>query len=309
MITFSVVSPVYNAAKILPELIDRIENSLKPLNLDYEIILVDDGCKEGSWGIIEQYCNNNIKIIGIKLSRNFGQHSAISAGIDKSKGEYIIVMDCDLQDSPEEIPNLYNKVLEGYDIVLARREKRKDSYLKKLSSKCFYKTLEYLSDIEQDQAVANFGIYNHKVINAIKLMKEPIRFFPSMVKWVGFSKTSIEVKHDNRYLGKTSYNYKKLFNLAIDIILAYSIKPIIIVIKLGFFISFLSFIAALIYFLRWFFGTITVVGYTSIIISVCFFSGLIIAILGVIGLYVAKTFESAKNRPIYIIEKQLSYEN
>jgi dolichol-phosphate mannosyltransferase len=307
MILISIISPVYKASAILPELVKRIENSLAPLTITYEIILVDDGCMQGSWNVISQICNNNNRVIGIKLSRNFGQHSAISAGIDKSKGEYIIVMDCDLQDRPEEIPNLYFKALEGYDIVLARRVKRNDSFFKKLSSKFFYKTLEYLSDIEQDETVANFGIYNHKVINAIKLMKEPIRFFPSMVKWVGFSKTSIEVKHDNRSIGKTTYNYKKLLNLAIDIILAYSIKPIIIVIKLGFLISFLSFIAALTYFLRWFSGTITLVGYSSLIISICFFSGLIIAILGVIGLYVAKTFESAKNRPTYIIEKWLNF--
>jgi glycosyltransferase involved in cell wall biosynthesis len=306
MILISIVSPVYKANEILTELVNRIENSISNLTNDYEIILVDDGCPFGSWDQITKLCQVNKMIVGIKLSRNFGQHSAISAGIDKAKGEYIIVMDCDLQDRPEEIPNLYFKALEGYDIVLARRVNRNDNYFKKLSSKFFYRTLEYLSGIEQDETVANFGIYNKKVINALKSMKEPIRFFPSMVKWVGFSKINIEVKHDIRPNGKTSYNYKKLLNLAIDIILSYSIKPIEIFIKLGFFISLLSFIGALVYFLKWLSGSITVIGYTSIIISLSFFSGLIVATLGVIGLYVAKTFESAKNRPIYIIEKQIN---
>ena len=305
MILISIVSPVYKAVSVLPELVDRIENSVSHLTNAYEIILVDDGCPDGSWVEINKLCKFNEKIIGIKLSRNFGQHSAISAGIDKANGEWIIVMDCDLQDRPEEIPNLFSKALEGYDIVLARRVNRNDRYFKKLFSRLFYKVLEYLSDIKQDETVGNFGIYNTNVIKAVTSMKEPIRFFPSMVKWVGFSKINIEVKHDIRLNGKSSYNYKRLFNLAIDIILAHSIKPIKIFVKVGFLISMLSFIAALLYFLRWVSGSITVIGYTSIIISLCFFSGLIIATLGVIGLYVAKTFESAKNRPIYIIEKQV----
>ena len=306
MITFSVVSPVYNAAKILPELIDRIENSLKPLNFEYEIILVDDGCKEGSWGIIEQYCNSNKKIIGIKLSRNFGQHSAITAGIDIANGEWVIVMDCDLQDRPEEIPKLYSKALEGYDIVLAKRFERKDSFIKKFFSKFFYKTLKYLTGIDQDETVANFGIYNHKVIKSIISMKETIRYFPSMIKWVGFTTTKIDIEHNTRHSGKSTYTYRKLLELALNIMLSYSIKPIFLTIKAGLIISLLSFLVALIYFLAWLNGSIIIIGFTSLMISIWFLSGMIIATLGIIGLYIAKTFEVVKRRPIYIVDLKIN---
>jgi glycosyltransferase involved in cell wall biosynthesis len=303
---FSVVSPVYNAANILPQLIERIEVSLKSLNLDYEIILVDDGCKEGSWGVIEQYCKNNKNLIGIKLSRNFGQHYAITAGIEIAQGEWIVVMDCDLQDRPEEIPKLYSKALEGFDIVLAKRINRKDSFIKKNFSKMFYITLKYLTRIDQDETVANFGIYNYKVIKSVVSMKESIRYFPSMIKWVGFSTTKIDIEHNPRHSGKSSYSLRKLLELALNIMLSYSIKPIFITIKAGFAISFLSFITALFYLIKWLSGSIVLMGFTSLIISIWFLSGIIISTLGIIGLYIAKTFEAVKGRPNYIIEKQIN---
>jgi glycosyltransferase involved in cell wall biosynthesis len=302
----SIVSPVYKAALILPELIDRIVMSLKEFTSDYEIILVDDDSQDGSWDVIKHECAINDKVIGIKLSRNFGQHSAITAGIDKANSEWIVVMDCDLQDIPEEIPNLYFKAIEGYDIVLARRIDRKDSFMKKLYSNLFFKTLNYLTGLDQDKAVGNFGIYNYKVINAIVSMKESIRYFPSMVKWVGFSYSKIDVKHNSRFSGKTTYNFKKLINLALDIILAHSIRPIKLTIKIGFTISALSFLTALIYFIKWLNGSITILGYSSLIISIWLLSGLILATLGIIGLYVAKTFEGVKERPLYVIDKFIS---
>jgi glycosyltransferase involved in cell wall biosynthesis len=303
---FSVVSPVYNAANILPQLIQRIEVSLKSLDLDYEIILVDDGCKDGSWGVIEQYCKNNKSLIGIKLSRNFGQHYAITAGIEIAQGEWIVVMDCDLQDRPEEIPNLYSKALEGFDIVLAKRINRKDSFIKKYFSKMFYKTLKYLTGIDQDETVANFGMYNYKVIKSVVSMKESIRYFPAMIKWVGFSTTKIDVEHNFRHSGKSSYSLRKLLELALNIMLSYSIKPIFITIKVGFAISLLSFLAALFYLIEWLNGSIFLMGFTSLIISIWFLSGIIISTLGILGLYIAKTFEVVKGRPNYIIEKQIN---
>jgi glycosyltransferase involved in cell wall biosynthesis len=302
----SIVSPVYKAALILPELIDRIEKSLKEFTSDYEIILVDDDSQDGSWEVIDHECTINDKVIGIKLSRNFGQHSAITAGIDKASGEWIVVMDCDLQDIPEEIPNLYYKALEGYDIVLARRAIRKDTFIKKYFSRLFYKILEYLTGIYQDEAVANYGIYHFKVIKAVVSLRESIRYFPSMVKWVGFKITKIDVEHGSRTIGKSTYNFNKLLSLSLDIILAYSVKPIKLIIKFGFLVSLFSFFAAIIYFIQWLRGSILVVGYASLIISICIFSGIIISTLGIIGLYIAKTFEGVKNRPIYIIDTEIN---
>lgn len=300
----SIISPVYYAEKILPVLVERIESSVEKITTDYEIILVDDCGPDNSWEVIESLANTNSKIIGIKLSRNFGQHYAITAGLDQAKGDWVVVMDCDLQDQPEEIEKLYNKALEGFDIVLGRRFDRKDRFLKKLFSKIFYRTLGYLTGTEQDETIANFGIYNRNVVNAVVSMRESIRYFPSMVKWVGFKSTKVNVVHDERNEGESSYNLKRLINLALDIILAYSDKPIRLLIKVGLFISGISVLVALIYFIKWLKGDVLVLGYTSLIISLWLLSGIILSTLGIIGLYVGKTFEGVKNRPIYIIDKK-----
>ena len=299
----SIVSPVYNAEKIIPVLVERIEKSIEKITSDYEIILVEDCGPDNSWEVIENIANTNPKIIGIKLSRNFGQHYAITAGLDQAKGDWVVVMDCDLQDQPEEIEKLYNKAQQGFDIVLARRFDRKDHFFKKLFSKIFYRTLGYLTGSEQDESVANFGIYNRNVVNAVVSMRESIRYFPTMVKWVGFKSTKVNVKHDERNEGESSYNLKRLINLALDIILAYSDKPIRLLIKTGLLISGISVLVALIYFIKWLKGDALVLGYTSLIISLWLLSGIILSTLGIIGLYVGKTFEGVKKRPIYIINK------
>ncbi len=302
-IHISIVSPVYNAENMVEELVQRITNSVKTITDNFEIILVEDCGPDNSWNKIKEICKVNEKVKGIKLSRNFGQHYAISAGIENTSGEWIVVLDCDLQDVPEEIPNLYNKAQEGYDIVLARRHDRKDTFLKRMSSKFFYKTLSYLTATNQDSAVANFGIYNYKVIDAVNSMTENVKYFPSMIKWVGFTKTSLNVKHSERPEGKSSYNLSKLLNLALDIILANSDKPLRLITKLGFFISAFSFLFAAIYFMIAVFKGFAVTGFASIIVSIWFFSGLIMFSLGIIGLYIGKTYEQSKNRPSYIIKQ------
>lgn len=299
----SIVSPVYNAEKIIPFLVERIERSIQNITSDYEIILVEDCGPDNSWEVIEKMAKTNPKIVGIKLSRNFGQHYAITAGLDQAKGDWVVVMDCDLQDQPEEIEKLYKKAQEGFDIVLARRFNRKDYFFKKLFSKTFYRTLGYLTGSEQDETVANFGIYKRNVVNSVVSMRESIRYFPTMVKWVGYKSTKVNVEHDERNEGESSYNLKRLINLALDIILAYSDKPIRLLIKTGLLISGISVLVALIYFIKWLKGDVLVLGYTSLIISLWLLSGIILSTLGIIGLYVGKTFEGVKKRPIYIINK------
>jgi polyisoprenyl-phosphate glycosyltransferase len=299
----SIISPVYNGEFILHELIERIHRAVEPLNHDFEIILVDDFSPDRSWEIIERLVAKFPKVRGIKLSRNFGQHYAITAGLDDAKGEWVVVMDCDLQDLPEEIPNLYAKAQEGNDVVLARRIIRKDGFFKKLSSKLFYRTLAWLTGSQQDESIANFGIYHKKVIVEIVKMRESIRYFPTMVRWVGFKQTSISVNHGANEDRKSSYNFKRLFNLALDIILAYSDKPLRLTVKLGFVVSFSGFLFALFTFIKYLNGDIIVKGYASLIISLWLLAGFILMTLGIVGLYVGKTFEGVKNRPIYIVEK------
>ncbi len=301
----SVVSPVYKAPKILPELVARLERSLSKITDSFEVILVDDGCPWDSWSVIEALSKNFKFIKGIKLTRNFGQHYAITAGLDHAKGDWVVVMDCDLQDQPEEIHKLYNEAQNSFDIVLAARENRKDSPLKKLFSKLFYSLLSYLSGANYDHRVANFGIYSQKVITAINQFRESIRYFPGLVQYVGFKSTTINISHASREEGQTSYNLKRLYKLALDVILAYSDKPLSMIIRLGLLCSFTSFLYGCFTIWQWYRGEIIVLGYTSLIASLWFLSGIILSTLGIIGLYLGKTFQSTKNRPLYLILHQI----
>ena len=300
----SIVSPVYKAEKIVAQLVNQIKKHVSPITDDFEIILVEDGSPDDSWQSIENECKAESRVKGIKLSRNFGQHYAITAGLDHANGEWTIVMDCDLQDRPEEIRNLYLKAKEGFDIVLARRAVRKDSFTKRLSSKIFYSVLSYLTGAKQDPSIANFGIYHRKVIAAIMQLREPIRYFPTMVRWVGFKKCLLDVAHDFRHSGKTTYNWRKLLKLALEIMLANSNKPIRLVVKLGLIIAAISFFFGLKVFYSYVTHKITVPGYTSLQISIWFIGGMIMAVLGLIGLYVGKIFEAVKDRPIYIVAEK-----
>ncbi|MBS1754980.1 MAG: glycosyltransferase [Bacteroidetes bacterium] len=304
----SIVSPVYKAEEILDQLILRITNSVNTITGEYEIVLVEDGGNDRSWDIIEKYCKKDNHIKGIKLSRNFGQHYAITAGLDICRGEWAVVMDCDLQDQPEEILKLYSEALKGYDIVYAKRKQRHDGVLKKLFSNLFYKIFAWLSGVSQDGSIANFGIYSRKAINAVNSLREPMRSFATMIKWVGFKSTAINVEHAERFAGRSTYNFKKLLRLALDISLAYSDKPLRLTVKVGVIISSSAFLVGLFTLYRYFIGKITEPGFTSLIVSIWFLSGLIILTLGVIGLYVSKIFEGIKQRPLYIIEKIIGNE-
>ena len=299
----SIVSPVYKAENIVAQLVFEIKEHVKDITQDFEIILVEDGSPDQSWQAIQHQCNQDERVKGVKLSRNFGQHYAITAGLDFAEGEWVVVMDCDLQDKPSEIHKLYNKSQEGYKIVLARREVRNDIYQKRLSSKLFYKTLSLLTGVKQDPAIANFGIYHKDVVRAINHMREPFRNFAAIVKWVGFSPITINVEHSKRMEGNSSYNFNKLMKLAIDTILAYSNKPLYYIVGFGFFVSFIAFITSLIIFIKYLIGAITVMGYTSLILSIWFIGGMLITFLGIVGLYIGKMFEGIKNRPIYIISE------
>ncbi|WP_266202570.1 glycosyltransferase family 2 protein [Pontibacter kalidii] len=302
----SVISPVYKAEAVLEELVSRISSSVESITDNYEIILVDDRSPDRSWEKMVAIANANPRVRAIRLSRNFGQHYAITTGIDIARGEWIVVMDCDLQDKPEEITSLYKKACEGFDVVLARRFERKDRLVKRMFSKIFYRTLGYLTGTHQDESVANFGIYNSKVISSVKSLRESIRYFPTMVQWVGFETTSINVEHAERSQGKSNYNFDKLLRLALDIMLAFSDKPIRMVIKFGLFIALLSFVFVGFTLYKWLNNDIEVLGYASLIISIWFLTGCTLVTIGVVGLYVGKTFEGVKNRPLYIIDKDVS---
>jgi dolichol-phosphate mannosyltransferase len=299
----SIVSPVYRAEFVLDELVERIAKSIPSDFTSYEIILVDDFSPDESWSKIVEISNKNLNVKGFKLSRNFGQHYAITAGLNQVSGDYVVVLDCDLQDQPEEIEKLYLKSKKGFDVVLARRFQRKDSFYKKTVSKLFYKALSYLTGTKHDATVANFGIYSKQVINEVVKLEEKIKYFPTMVRWVGFSTSYVNVEHASRSEGKSNYDLKKLLNLALDIILAYSDKPLRLIIKFGLTIALVSFLMVIYVLFEKLTGKVSVSGYASLIISIWFLSGCILTTLGVVGLYIGKIFEGVKNRPSFIIDK------
>jgi glycosyltransferase involved in cell wall biosynthesis len=303
-IVFSVVSPVYQAEAVVAELVRRLVAALEPLTPHFEIILVDDGSLDNSWQQITVQATHERRVRGLRLSRNFGQHAAITAGLDECRGEWTIVLDCDLQDRPEEIAALYaHAQLGGYEVVLARRVARQDAWSRKFLSRLFYQVLSYLTDTKQDPAVANFGIYHRKVIAAVLRMRESIRYFPTMVRWVGFRVGYLAVVHAERSVGYSSYGLSKRLRLGLDILLAYSDKPLRLTIKLGLLLSGGAFLFVPITLIRYWAGQISQPGYTSLIISIWFFSGLLLSVLGMVGLYIGKTFEQVKNRPLYVVDE------
>jgi len=302
----SVVSPVYGCKGTVVELYHRVKKVLETENISFELLLIDDGSPDDSWPLIEELACLDDRVKGILLSRNFGQHNAITAGLEHVSGQWVVVMDCDLQDQPEEIMKLYTKALEGFDIVFGKRIERKDNFIKKFLSKNFYRALSYLTQTEQDSSIGNYGIYEAQVIEAVCRMGDQQRFFPTLVKWVGFRYTSVEITHSPRTIGKTSYTFHKTLNLALDAMLAFSDRPLKLIVKFGAYISLLAILYAIITFIRYCTGSIQVMGYTSLIISIWLLSGIIILILGIIGLYIGKTYEKVKDRPQYIVKTSVN---
>ena len=288
------------------ELVRRVAESVSTITDSFEIILVNDASPDNSWAEIVKECERDTRVKGLNLSRNFGQHYAITAGLSYAKGDWVVVMDCDLQDRPEEIPNLYAKAMDGYDSVFAQRINRSDSWLKRWSSKCFYKFFSYLTETKQDASVANFGIYSRKVVESILAMGDKVRYFPTQVQWVGYSKYYLPVEHDSRLEGKSSYNIRKLFRLAFDTIVSFSDKPLRITVKIGLVITFISFLIGLIYLIQYLRGEIVVMGYASLIISVWFICGILLSLIGVVGVYLGKTFEQTKGRPTFVVDDKIN---
>ncbi len=307
--TISIVSPVYNSEYMVEELVKQIKKNVSLITNDFEIILVNDSSPDNSWEIIIQETLKDKRVKGINLSRNFGQHYAITAGLKYVKGDWVVVMDCDLQDRPDEIINLYNKAQKGWDIVLAKRVNRKDKYFKRLSSKLFYFLYNYLSGINNNSNIANFGIYHFKVINEYNKMKEFARSFPSLIKYLGFKTCELNVKHSERLEGVSSYSYSKLFHLAGDVILSNSNKPLKVAIKIGFIISILSFVIGLYNVIAYLIGFIKVPGFTTTIFSIWFVGGIILIFLGIIALYISKIFDQVKERQLFIISDMINIEN
>lgn len=297
----SIVVPMYRGREFLSELNQRVAQAALSRFSDYELILVNDASPDNCWEDIVRLGQVDPHVKGLNLSRNFGQHYAITAGLAYATGTWIVVMDCDLQDMPEEIPRLYDKASEGYDSVLAQRVERQDSWLKRTQSRCFYALFSYLTQTKVDASIANFGIYHHKVIAAILAMGDVIRYFPAMVQWVGFKRICLPVQHAARGSGQSSYTIWKLLRLAFDTIISFSDKPLRLIMQCGFAISALAFVLAFVYFFLALCGFFQVMGFASIILSLWFIGGAIMSTLGLVGIYVGKVFQQVKQRPVFLV--------
>jgi len=302
----SIVSPVYCCADCLRALCARIGTALASIGASYEIVLVDDASPDAAWPVMRELAANDARIKAIGLSRNFGQHAAISAGLEHARGRWVVVLDCDLQDRPEEIPTLYAKAQEGHDIVFAEREVRQDGWLKRNSSRAFIALLNWLSGTDYNYRTANFGIYSRAVIDAVRSMGDRARFFPVMVRWTGFERTSIPVQHDARGNGGSSYTLRKLVKLGLDIMLSYSDKPLRLVATTGIVISLAALVMTGFSLYRYLHGDVTVAGYTSLIASMWLLAGVLLFCMGIIGLYVGRVFESVKSRPTFIVRERIN---
>jgi glycosyltransferase involved in cell wall biosynthesis len=297
----SIVVPVYGCAGLLLALSERLIEVLDALSIDYEIILVNDGSPDGAWEVIQGLSEGDTHIKGIDLSRNFGQHAAIMAGLEYSCGEWLVVMDCDLQDQPEEIPKFLAKAHEGFEVVFGRRYQRADSLLKKSTALLYRKVFDYWVGSKSDPAIASFGIYNRKVIDAYLSMREQSKTLNYFVRWLGFRTTAIDIEHASRAAGKSSYSFVKLVDLALNTIMSHSNKPLQVSIFFGFFMAFLALAYATYIVYRYLFWGITVPGWTSTIVSIYFVGGLILANLGVLGVYLGKVFDETKSRPTFVV--------
>lgn len=302
----SVVIPVYGCREAVPELYKRLAATLEAQGKTFEIIMVDDHCPQRSWEEIEKLCEADERVVGIRLSRNFGQMRAITAGLEKSVGDLVVVMDCDLQDRPEFLPQFLAKIEEGYDIVYSKRKDRKDTFIVKALSRAFYAVYNKLSDMKYDFEVGNYSIARRKVVDAFLEMKEQNRDYIMFLMWLGYKDTTIEIESDERFAGKSSYTFGKKVNLAVSLITAQSNKPLFLAVKGGFIISCASLLFLVYLLIRYLVVKDFDMGWPSVIAAIYLMGGLVLSALGVVGIYVGNIFAESKGRPIYVIDDILN---
>jgi len=306
----SVVVTIFNAEKSLLELNKKIISVCSSLTSDYEIIYVEDRSPDNSWDILKKISSQYESIKALRFSRNFGQHTAISAGLHNTSGKYVVMMDGDLQDNPEIIDQLYKKIKsEPSQIIYVRRINRKDSNSKKLSSKIYNYVFSKLSGINSDPSIGTFRIMTKKVVESFKQFPETNKYIGGVFYWMNFAPSYLEAEHYERKYGKSNYTLKKMVKLAINGIVSYSNKPLTLSIYFGLLCSLLSFLMGMIFIVRKIVYDISITGYSSIIVSIYFLSGIVLMVLGIMGKYIAMIYEQSRSRPEYLIEETINFKN
>ncbi len=305
MTSISIISPVYNADDCILELYDRLVSNAEKITENFEIILVEDGGDDNSWEIIKQISVSDARVKGIKLSRNFGVHHAITAGLDIANGDWTFVIECDLQSPPEKMLDLYKKALEGYDVVIAKFVKRVDNIFRRISSRIFWKSMSFLSGMRLDPQYGIYRIMSKRIVEDFRLFSEQERHFKAIIEWIGVNYETVEMVREKRYAGESAFTFPKLIHATFSYIVAYSSKPLMIFVGFGILSAFGAFIAGMvILFSKFFYGSDWPSGWTSLILSIYFIGGIIITNLGVIGYYVGRNYDESKKRPLYFISEK-----
>ncbi len=304
MINLSVVIPVFNEEKVLDELLGRLKETCETITPGFELIFVNDGSSDGTLQKLRTYAETDRRIRYISFSRNFGHQNAVMAGITRSRGEAVVLIDGDLQDPPELIPELYAKFGEGFKVVYARRIHRKgESVFKKLSAGVFYRVLKKITAIDIPLDTGDFRLISREVVNHLISMDESNKFIRGQIAWLGFRQVSVEFERQERKAGKTKYTFRKMMRFAMDGITSFSNFPLQIATFLGFLFSVFAFIIILYALYSKFILEEVVTGWTSIMISSMFIGGVQLLCIGIIGEYISRIAVDVKKRPSFVVEE------
>lgn len=309
-VRYTIIIPVYNEEAVISETYRRLTMVMKSLGESYELLFVNDGSADRTVEIIEALAKNDKAIQLLNFSRNFGHQIAITAGMDYARGDAVIIIDADLQDPPEIIPLMIEKWKEGYEVVYAKRTQREgETLFKKCTASIFYRVLQRLTDINIPVDTGDFRLIDRKVCTAMRSIREKNRFVRGMVSWVGFRQTAVEYVRAERFAGKTKYPLKKMWGFAMDAITSFSCKPLKPALYLGTAITLSSLAYLLISLGRVLFTTATANTWALLFTCLLLLNGVILIILGILGEYIGRIYDEAKNRPLYILRNQERVEN
>jgi dolichol-phosphate mannosyltransferase len=304
----SVVVPMYNEEEVIEATYERLTAALAQTGESYEIVLVNDGSRDRTSEIVRKLCAKDPRVKMVEFSRNFGHQIAVTAGMDHSSGRVVVLIDADLQDPPELIPQMIAKWREGYDVVYGRRIARKgETWFKKATAALFYRLLRSMTSVDIPVDTGDFRLMDRKVCDALGGMRERSRFIRGMVSWAGFRQTSIDYVREERYAGETKYPLRKMIRLSVDAITSFSTRPLKIAGILGFLMSAAGFVYLLVALYLRLFTHRTQPGWTSMVVISLLFHGITLSLLGVLGEYIGRIYEEARRRPLYLVADKLNF--
>ena len=302
--TFTIIAPVYNEAESLPVLYQRVKEVMEPTGEPWELMLIDDGSKDGSTDMIRSLAKQDERVRPIIFARNFGHQIAVTAGLDYSRGQAVVIIDSDLQDPPEVILDLIAKWREGFEVVYAvRAEREGETWFKTFTASLFYRLIYQITDVKIPLDTGDFRLMDRKVVNVMNSMREKHRFLRGMSAWVGFKQTGVPYKRAARFAGSTKYPFRKMFRLALNAIIGFSYFPLQVATYLGFIAALISIIAIPIVVIGRLAGNGAFFGQATTLIAVLFLGGVQLICVGILGEYIGRIYDEVKGRPLYIVSQ------